>query len=149
MGAAGSDHNLSGEDAICLRELDHLQAIVGRYDQFFFWYKNICLLGIGGGVALRAAGHFELWPVAFLPLLFFIAECTFRQVYWRKFISRIREIADYLNRNSTSPFRLYALASAEAESGSFPKAYDILFYAVVLIAILLLVIADCHGLIFR
>ena len=133
---------LTRDDEICLRELDHLQAILGRYDQFFFWSKNICLLAVGGGIVLVTEGHFAyglLWP---LPILFGIADISFRRCFWTSKVERVHEIAEHLNgTHMNSTFVYYALR-AKTRTSDTVKLYDLLFYAGTLIVVLLLWIAE-------
>ncbi len=94
---------------ILLKELDHIQGIVGRFDNFFFLMKQVCLGGISAIVVVYLTKPFNGlgWLLA-LPLLFYIFEYFFRYSYWSGYILRILEIEAFLN-NGVKNIGLYRL----------------------------------------
>ncbi len=123
---------------VLLKELDHIQAIVGRYDTFFFLMKQVCFASVFVILAAYLNKPFSgIGFVTTIPILFYVYEYFFRCFYWSEFIFRLVEIQDILNQRIKLN-KLYALTS---KHGRFCKAkhafkvFDTLFY--VLLAVLL------------
>jgi hypothetical protein len=129
---------LTREEEISLKELDHLQAMVARYDQFFFVNKQLSLTAFGAVLyAYLIVGKPVAWLMPFIPISFFFIEFAFRYQYWSKRIFRIREVRQFLQGNSNGVFQVYAVsATADDPRRRFwesLKAYDLLIYAGMLI----------------
>jgi hypothetical protein len=126
---------------VLLKELDHIQAIIGRYDTFFFLMKQLCLGAIFAIVGVYLNKPFDgLGFLIGMPLLFYIFEYMFRYSFWSGFIIRVLEIEKFLNC-SVNEIRLYKL------NASYPvwprarltfKTFDLIFYMLLIGKIYLL-----------
>jgi hypothetical protein len=124
-----------GDLEIVLKELDHLQNIVGRYDQFFFILKQVMIVSFGAILAFAYdKKRAEVVLLAVLAsLVFFGFEFAFRIFHWAPKIRRIIDVSLYLQGKSTD-FVLYDLNNEKYRSthDSFKmskKPFDIVFYA--------------------
>ena len=127
---------------IVLKELDHLQAIVGRYDTFLFLMKQISLATVFAAIGSYLSKPYE--SIRFLiaiPLIFFLFEYSFRCTYWAPFIERILEIERFFQA-ATPGFTVYRLnikIPLWRGVGKALKLYDVLFYGIMAVVIWLLV----------
>ena len=116
---------------ILLKELDHIQAIIGRYDTFFFLMKQVCLASVFGILGVFLTKTFGgVGYVALIPALFYLYEFGFRCAYWSEFIFRALDVESALN-SGVRPEKVYVL---NAKRGFRPRAkraftlFDLLFY---------------------
>jgi hypothetical protein len=117
-----------------LKELDHIQAIIGRYDTFYFLMKQICIGGIFAIVALTPDRSRGLtWFAIIIPPVFFVIEYCFRFFYWSIFVLRLHEIERFIHSGSLS-FMPYDLNTtilshniASRLAISFQK-FDVVYY---------------------
>lgn len=124
-------------EAIILKELDHIQAIMARFDTFFFLMKQVCLAGIAGLLAVSAANKLRIVPflIWLVPLVFFILEVGFRFSYWSRYVDRVATIRDYIQSN-TPNIELYVIVKPQksycdkARWFSVLKFFDMLYYGV-------------------
>jgi hypothetical protein len=128
----------SKREALLLKELDHLQSIVGRSDNFFSLTKQLCL-GSVGYLFFQYSGSDKQLYLALVPLAFFAMEVTYRYAYWSKHLLRIAEIRGVLiagTSESVTPAHLYKMIPIEENvcrrMGMTIKYYDLFFYCVLL-----------------
>lgn len=125
-----------GRDEIILKELEHIQAIVGRFDTFFFLMKQVCLAGMAAIFTVSADKGLRITPclVVLVPLTFLVIESCFRFCYWTRYVRRIDDIA--LELNGGSPLlKLYEISAPRPsirDGTVWCKAiqpFDIFYYA--------------------
>jgi hypothetical protein len=83
-----------------MKELDHIQAILGRYDSFFFWIKQVSVAGIVGALGIFVSALHKgngqtkcyVYGITIIPLVFFMMDYGFRFAYWTKYVARFRTI---------------------------------------------------------
>jgi hypothetical protein len=118
---------------ILMKELDHIKAIVGRFDTFFFFMKNICPAGIFAIFSLYITNPFTgLWLIIFIPPIFLLFDVAFRFQYWTSYVERVRVIREALNNGNLS-IRLYEITSKSLLRRRLCKSlklYDFLYYFV-------------------
>ena len=117
---------------VLMRELDHIQAIIGRYDTFFFLMKQLCFGAVSTlivfGLNKQFSSHMYIYVI---PTVFYLFEYMFRYWFWSGFILRVLKIEKFLNEE-VAQIRLYALNDTSPVIPrimmSF-KPFDIVFYA--------------------
>lgn len=119
------------------KELDHIQSIIGRYDNFFFLMKQICL-----GAILASIGAYFTKPfdgsgyLIVVPIAFFMFEYSFRCAFWSNFIFRVLDIEKYFSKNYRGNIDLYKINAhyplAKRMVASF-KIFDAVFYFSIII----------------
>lgn len=125
------------ETEIRLRELDHIQAILGRYDQFFFLMKQITILAFGFLMRPLKFGFSQPYGFVALTIIFLLFEWVFRAAYWVPMYMRIQALAEDLNEKDSFEAQLYALNHA-ADVGLASrlcmslKLFDVAFYSIFL-----------------
>jgi hypothetical protein len=137
---------------LLLKELDHLQAVVGRYDSFFFLAKQLCLAAIAYLIFQYQSPAAEKNPyLIMLPFVFFLMEISFRFTYWAWSILRIGQVRELLLGNdveSAADCEIYRMAPTEDDVGyRFQRSlqqYDMWFYGLILTSAL--VYANHYGL---
>ncbi len=124
-------------DHLIMKELDHIQAILGRFDTFFFLMKQVCLAGMAAIFATAVTNKLRVvpWFIFLIPLVFLAIETSFRFFYWAGYVRRIKEIRDHLNRGnneSRNQFRLYMMKSPSRPPTSrdawCPEGFDLVYY---------------------
>ena len=118
---------------VLLKELDHIQAIIGRYDTFFFLMKQLCLGAITAAFGIFLASPFDgVGLLVGVPAFFYTMDYGFRIAFWASYIMRVIEIEDYLHGEVLST-ELYCLNKKRSFCSRVAKAfkfYDIFFYLV-------------------
>jgi hypothetical protein len=119
---------------LLLKELDHIQAILARYDTFFFLMKQLCATAVFACIL----GHAASSPKASRQLaqaraatfncdsyshLLFIADYCFRWLYWSGYITRLNSVRNAID-HSTTPGRIYVIKEGTNAVASV-KLFDI------------------------
>jgi hypothetical protein len=137
---------------IILKELDHIQAIMARFDTFFFLMKQVCLAGITALFGISASNKLKVIPffIWIIPLVFWMLEASFRFAYWTRYVDRVATIKEYL-QGKTRRIELYVIVEPQGPLMDmerwrsvflpFDKLYYVVWAALSLIAALLLVCA--------
>lgn len=116
---------------ITLKELDHIQAILSRFDTFFFLMKQVCLASMAAVFATSVANKLRIipWFIVVIPFVFLAIESNFRFFYWVRYITRVEEIRRYLNGETNLP-RLYVIKSPRNEATwcRAIKRFDLIYY---------------------
>ena len=132
------DGEISRKD-ITLKELDHIQAIIGRFDTLFFLMKQVCLATMAAVFVAPTSPklNFVLYHSWMIPILFLIFEISFRFFYWLRYVMRKEEIAKYINVGNLSKLpTLYEITKPAHSIFDWKmwrrsvKIYDLLFYFV-------------------
>lgn len=135
-----SDDAFSREDQLILRELDHIQAIVARYDQFFFLNKQLCIGAFGFVIAASLKDELELAHyLPYVPIAFYAVELLFRWRFLSSYLLRIRELkyrlrGQYAEQYPKNEFKLYNVTASVKDykrrrKYTF-KVFDGVFYGV-------------------
>jgi hypothetical protein len=126
---------------ILLKELDHIQAILARYDTFFFLMKQLCATAvfISIGEFLKhetstAKLSIPFWAVAGIPFFFLIVEYCFRLFHWSGYISRLKLVRASMKKGTT-PERMYVIKETRDACESV-KPFDFVFYGLILLIVL-------------
>jgi hypothetical protein len=126
---------------VLLKELDHIQAIIGRYDTFFFLMKQLCLGAIFALLGVYLNKPFGgLGFLLVVPLLFYMFEYAFRCSFWSAFIFRVFEIEKFFNGH-TNNITLYVLKTSHpvwSRARLAFKWFDLIFYLTLAVAICML-----------
>ena len=126
---------------VLLKELDHIQAIIGRYDTFFFLLKQLCLASIFAIIGAYLSKPFDgLGLLVFVPIIFYAFDYAFRCAFWSGFIVRVIEVESFLN-GCLKTTRLYSLNERvpfAKRARLAMKLFDAVFYLGLVIAILML-----------
>ena len=119
-------------EQIIMKELDHIQAILGRLDTFFFLMKQVCLAGMVAIFATAVTNKLRIvpWFIFSIPLVFLAIESNFRFFYWVGYVRRIEEIRSYLNGEAADLPRLYVIKSPRnwATWCRAIKRFDLVYY---------------------
>lgn len=131
---------LSREDHILLKNLDHNQAMLARYDQFFFWSKGICLASIGGAVA--NINHIVDFKAIFIiPVFFFFVDFLFRLNYWLPKVDRVEDISKIFNKEVSEDKNIYVVnVRRECQRERIwkcMKGYDLWYYFILVLSCVL------------
>ena len=81
-------------------ELTHINGAVRQHDEITKSVKNWAILTWTGslGLALKEQNlHSFVWLTAVIPIVFWIVDASYRRIQ-RSFIRRIRDIADFVNK---------------------------------------------------
>lgn len=131
-----------GREKIILKELDHIQAIMARFDTFSFLMKQVCLVGIGGLVSISASNKLKTFPfyICIVPVMFLVLEVSFRYFYWTRYVDRVETIRKYLQCKCKSPTielyeivkppKSYCYKARWARWWKAFKLFDILYYSI-------------------
>lgn len=106
---------------VILKELDHIQAIMGRFDTFFFLMKQVFFAGMVTWVVEEAkdSSRLRTYYILVVPLIFLIMEISFRFFYWTRYARRIERIRDHLQGKIALPDSgLYEIAEPRRNSWS-------------------------------
>ena len=145
-------------ETIILKELDHIQAIMARFDTFSFIMKQVCLAAISALLLMSTNNKFRLvlLVIWIVPLMFFMLEVHFRFAYWRRYVDRVDTIKKYL-QGDPAPITLYVIVRPQRDYSyrdtkrwrSVLKLFDIHYYdtwvILTLIAAYILVANQCRG----
>jgi hypothetical protein len=120
---------------IILKELDHIQVILGRFDTFFFLMKQVCLAGIAAVFAASVAGKLKIIPLLIfvIPIVFLLMEISFRFCYWTRYVDRIETIRRYIQGDGPC-IRPYVIVEKRGMICDKPrwcrsvKIFDIIYY---------------------
>jgi hypothetical protein len=147
---------------LLLKELDHIQAILARYDTFFFLMKQLCATAVFVSIVefLKhqkppAKLPMPFWTVAGIPLFFLATEYFFRLFHWSGYILRLGTLRDSINNRET-PQCMYVikdeinitkpggLKRLREHAWKSVKAFDwLVFYPTLIVVVLL--IRCCSG----
>jgi hypothetical protein len=131
-------------EALLLKELDHLQSIVGRCDTFFYLTKQLCL-GSCGYLFLQYNDPEKYTYLALVPVAFFAMEVAYRYTYWSNHLLRIREIRNVLIARTSdhlAPDEVYIMIPKKKNYCwrlvMTIKPYDLFFYGLLLSPVLVI-----------
>jgi hypothetical protein len=112
--------------------LDHVQAIIGRFDNFFYLSKQVCLAAFGY-LAIHTDHNFDKY-IIILPVLFFLMGESYRFFYWSKYVLRVHEIRKDINNGSgLYEYRISPLVdNITWRYYKSVQPYDVLFYGALL-----------------
>jgi hypothetical protein len=158
---AQTSARLQHGEKLLYKELNHIQAILGRYDTFFFLMKQLCATAVFLSIAehlkhpeyfssTRNHSHLPFWKVVFIPGFFLVTEYFFRLFHWSGYIARLGTLRTSLNKGEL-PQCIYVIKEdinfrkprwckrlREHVSTSF-KAFDwLVFYPILIMAVLLI-----------
>ena len=110
---------------VTLKELDHIQAIMGRFDTFFFLMKQVFLAGMGAWFIdfVKYDGKLSTYWILLVPLVFLMLEINFRFWYWTRYAKRAATIRDHLQKRPLPEINLYEIA--EPRHNSFCDVGDV------------------------
>jgi hypothetical protein len=141
-------HRNSTDDrshGLLLKELEHIQAILGRYDTFFFVSKNVFVAAISTIILYYTRegtnGPKLLALSPFIIIGAFLTEYLFRYFYWSGYILRIRTIRGLLQRPFFSLSKKLSILKEDGPCRERLKEafqfFDALFYSVFLVVFLI------------
>ncbi|HME25742.1 MAG TPA: hypothetical protein VKI44_31160 [Acetobacteraceae bacterium] len=109
-------------ETIILKELDHIQAIMARFDTFSFIMKQVCLAAISALLLISASSKFRLFPlfIWLVPLVFFMLEVHFRFAYWGRYVDRVDTMKKYL-QGTFSSIELYVIVKPQRDYSYWDK----------------------------
>jgi hypothetical protein len=97
---------------VILKQLDHIQAIVGRFDTFFFLMKQLCATAVFASIweyikrTPQQRPPIMIWEyvplLVGIPLFFCITEYLFRFFHWSGYILRLDEIREDIRPDAYS-----------------------------------------------
>jgi hypothetical protein len=142
------------KQTLLLKELDHLQSAVGRYDNFFFLAKQLCF-GSAGYLLLQSNSSSRNLYLIVVPIIFYAMELGFRYTMWSWYLSRIREIRRLLLAKddlvSLDNDNIYRMSPAGSSVGyrlnRSLQPYDFWFYGLLLAAALYNADHNCAALV--
>jgi hypothetical protein len=129
-----TDQTPATPSPIVLKELDHIQVIIGRFDTFFFLMKQVSLAGMATFFVASMSDKSRTlthW-IFVIPLVFLMLEYSYRFSYWTRYVSRVEKIRGHL-QGTVPSLSTYQIV----ERGRFwdgarwrrsIKSYDIFFY---------------------
>lgn len=130
---------------ILLKELDHIQAILARYDTFFFLMKQLCatavfIVFINHSPQPAKPEPLPIAAVIVIPIFFFITEYGFRFFHWSGYILRLASVRKCINSGDI-PQCIYVIKETDAAKKRFYmswKRFDCLFYGIIILIIALM-----------
>lgn len=129
---------------ITLKELDHIQAILGRFDTFFFLMKQLCATAVFVTfIQYVKCPKFCILMALGIPIFFWFSELTFKIAHWSGYILRVKCIQNSINSGYMPALRKLYLIKEKRDSKNLYKRFrqsvnwfDCIYYIMIVLFII-------------